>query len=151
MPVLLIPVDTGDVQRLDVPRFVLADAALDLGLFADIHAVLRLEDNLLETFESEIGLDPRRLPNDTAAAVRNDLAKTLIQLRKGMGITAGQDRFRLGVLSLVFGAVGRKKIFHISRVPEECIAELVHFIGNQELALLAALSADTVTVRRRDD
>ena len=55
------------------------------------------------------------------------------------------------MLCLVFGTVGRKKIFHVARVPEERIAELVHFIGNQEFALLAALGADTVIVRRRDD
>jgi hypothetical protein len=67
MPVLPISVNAGDVQRIDVPRLVLADAALDLGLFADKHAVPRFEDNLLETFEREIGLDPRRLQHDTTS------------------------------------------------------------------------------------
>src|SRR5437867_6752944 len=68
-----------------------------------------------------------------------------------MRIAPGEDGLRFSVFGFVFGAVGGQKILYIARVPEERIAKLVDFVGNQKFALLAALGTDTIIVRCRDD
>lgn len=43
---LLVSADTVDVQRLDIPRLVLPDTTLNVGLRADEYPVCRFKDNL---------------------------------------------------------------------------------------------------------
>ena len=140
-----------NMQRFDVARAVLPDLALGLRLGTDVDAILRLKDDLLETFIGEICLDPCRFQDDPVPGSRKDLPEFRIEIGKGMGIATGQYWFGFRVFLLFLRAVGFKEIRHVPGIAEERVAKFVQFVRYLRLPFDTRLCPDAVIVRCGDD